>query len=66
MYLLADEAGAAYESPPYVPLPNEKACVTVSTAFAGADGARRLLAVHLDADPQGPLDAGPPLDAFGR
>ncbi|GJG86990.1 diguanylate phosphodiesterase [Gemmatimonadetes bacterium T265] len=67
VYLLPDAAGATYETTPYVPLPNETICVTVSTAFADPDGARRLLCLHLDADlPDGPIDSGPPADSLGR
>lgn len=67
VYLLPEADGATYETAPYVPLPNEKLCVTVSTAFDDVSGARRLLCLHLDAQLSGgPLDGGPPSDALGR
>lgn len=67
VYLLPPAPEATYESLPYVPMPNEKLCVTVSTAFADVTGARRLLCVHLDAElDNSPLDASPPADSLGR
>lgn len=60
VYLLDGAPEAVFESPPYVPLPNERLCVTLSTAFVDAEGTRRLLCLHLYADAQGPPDVSPP------
>ena len=67
VYLLETRDRATFETTPYVPLPNERLCVTVSTAFTDASGARRLLCLHLDAQlGREPLDGGPPADSLGR
>lgn len=65
VYLLPPGQGATFESPPYVPLPNERMCVTVSTAFRDSTGARRLFCAHVDADLGESVDSGPPADSLG-
>jgi hypothetical protein len=49
-YLLVGSEADPYESPPYVPLPTGDLAVTLSTRF-GAGDARRVLALHVRAEP---------------
>jgi len=50
-YLLASAGLDPYETAPYVPLPSGDLCVTVSIAYSDPAGERRIVAVHLRAEP---------------
>ena len=49
-YILMESRIYVYETPPYVPLPSEQLCVTVSTVFKDRDNREFILCLHMKAD----------------
>ncbi len=50
VYLLEYSATGIYETAPYVPLPTQQLCVTLSCSVRDADGIPRILCLHMDTD----------------
>lgn len=49
-YLLAQTEAPLFETTPYVPLPTQALCVTLSTFFHDADQSQRVLCIHMDGE----------------